>query len=63
MQEPWVGFEGDLVVVHYALELLERQGSKLYRDHGVHLPVALQDGRVLVTAAARRLQGNGGGPT
>lgn len=54
MREPWVGFEGDHLRVDYGFEFFRRHGTKLYRDHGVHLTVALQDRDVLV--AARRLQ-------
>lgn len=54
MTEPWVGFKGDHLRVNYEFEFLCRQGTKLRRDHHVHLSVTLQDGDVLV--AAGRLQ-------
>jgi len=53
VREPWVGFEGDHLRVDYGFEFFRRHGTKLYRDHGVHLTVALQDRDVLVAARRR----------
>lgn len=46
--EPWEGFEGDHLRVNYGSEFLCCQTTILYRDHAIHLTVALQDWDVLV---------------
>lgn len=48
VREIWEGFEGDHLRVDYGLEFLHCHGTKMERDHEVHLAVALQDREVLV---------------
>jgi len=51
-----VGFELDLGGGDDGFQLLSSEGPEADGDHGVQLPVALQDGDVLVDAVIRRLQ-------
>lgn len=50
VREPWVGFEADHMRVNYGFEFFRCHGTKLHRDHDVHLTVTLQDWEVLVAA-------------
>lgn len=51
-----VGFELDLGGSDDRFQLLCSEGPEADGDHGIHLPVALQDGDVLVHAVIRRLR-------
>lgn len=50
VREPWEGFKGNHLRVDYGFQFFCRHGTKLHRDHGVHLTVALQDWEVLIAA-------------
>lgn len=59
MHHAGVGFELHLGGGDDRLELLGSEGPEAHGDHGIHLPVALQDGDVLVHAVVRRLPRGG----
>lgn len=55
MHEIWVGAECDIRWRNNGLKLLCRQGSKLRWDHGIHLPMTLQNWSLLVSTSTSSL--------
>ena len=55
MHKTGVGVEGEFLRRDNGLKLFSRHGPKLHRDHGVHLPMALQDRHIPVPTVTRCL--------
>lgn len=52
MHEMWVGAEDDIPWRDNGLKLFCRQRPKLRWDHGIHLPMTLQNWSLLVSTSA-----------